>query len=153
MCLCFFHISLSHIFLIHVSLSLSVCCVWLSLLSEPAHTVAKSWLRTGGFILSHFARAVAQSKIVKGLGWGQNSQESKVEAKLRPESGAIPAPALPHVTESPGPHLPSSSPVMEAGRRLVLINLGVKNQSLLVTTEVRDSMKASGWGITQLENS
>lgn len=34
---------------------------------------------------------------------------------------------------------------MEAGRRLVLINLGVKNQSLLVITEVRDSVKASGW--------
>lgn len=46
--------------------------------------------------------------------------------------------------EDPGPHLPSSSPVMEAGRRLVLINPVVKNQSLLVITEVRDSVKAIG---------
>lgn len=148
MCLCFFHISLSYLSYSCVFVSFCLLCVALSLLSEPPHTVAKSWLRTGGFLLSHFVWAVAQREIVKGLarmGTGLAGEQSRGQAETRiwshTRSSSSPCDGGPWS----GPYFPSSSPVMEAGRRLVLINLGVKNQSLLVITEVRDSVKASGW--------
>lgn len=100
MCLCFSHISPSYLSYSCVFVSFCLLCVALSLLSEPPHTVAKSWLRTGGFLLSHFVWAVAQREIVKGLarmGTGLAGEQSRGQAETR-----IPAPALPHVMEDPG---------------------------------------------------